>query len=383
MKYGCSGKGSEGIKSVAIVGAGNIGTGVYDQIKKHPILESVPVTAYGRNTGIQIDDDIARDYNKWRNDQKDGRKTTFNEWMKLHQDDHSGSITSWNENGPDHDLYFITTPSTDDTPSYLLDVIGDNESGVSILAEKKTPKKHYGDIASSLERGNTWISATVGGNSGLLPAYIQYVKNRGEIPSESYAFVNATTKVIADLVKNGCTIEEATEKVNVLKLTEPGPLDPMTPDGAISNEMGDMIAKMVILGNVSKQMTDDYDFIMPEKLKLYGDGVHEFIESCHTNPRDVKRIIAYLGTEDLDALPITPFAEYRGSEFDMAIGAMVVPQKLNVLLTIEGRNSGMVVKTGNKFKKIADGAGAGVDATAARMINDYNRYAHGETMFAQ
>ena len=376
----CSGKGPE---SIGIVGIGNIGTGVYDQLRKHPQLKSVPVTAYGRDFGIIIGEDIARDYKKWRNDQTEGKKTTFSEWMKLHEADYPDNMTSWNGNGAKHDVYFITTPSTDDTPPYLLDVIRDNPSGVSILAEKQTPKKHYRDMASSLEAGNTWISATVGGNSGLLPAYIQHVINSGGIPPESYAFVNATTKVIADLVKNGCTIDEATEKVNKLKLTEPGPLDPMTPDGAISNEMGDMIAKMVILGNVSKQMTGDSDFITPENIQLYGDGVHEFIESCRTNPTDVKRIIAYLGTEDLDTLPITPFAEYRGSEFDMAIGSMVVPGKLNVLLTIEGKNSGMVVKTRNKFKKIADGAGAGVDATAARMINDCNRYAKGETMFAQ
>lgn len=138
---------------------------------------------------------------------------------------------------------YISVPSAPDASKHLSYYMSVLEKGGSVITCEKSVLAHYWHILKPY-RNRLWYSATVGGNSGILPELHRY---EGKI-HDIKAVINGTLNIISEQSVLGKTEEELYELVTMWGFAEPGAKNFKE---VIDLEMQDVLYKAVIFANHS------------------------------------------------------------------------------------------------------------------------------------
>ena len=148
---------------------------------------------------------------------------------------------------------------------YYRDSLG---KGASVITCEKAVLAHHWDLAQAYPEQLRY-SATVGGNSGILPALDAY---EGEM-HEIRAVVNGTLGYLSTELAKGRTKEDVYAEATERGYAEPGAHNF---EEVIENELKDVVYKSVIMANHSGM----YDHVVTtEEVKVanYRDGARCFV----------------------------------------------------------------------------------------------------------
>lgn len=138
---------------------------------------------------------------------------------------------------------YISLPSSANAAQHLPYYLNVLEKGGSVITCEKSVLAHYWHILKPY-RNRLWYSATVGGNSGILPELHRY---EGKI-HDIKAVINGTLNIISEQSALGKTEEELFEMVTQGGFAEPGAKNFQE---VIDLEMQDVLYKAVIFANHS------------------------------------------------------------------------------------------------------------------------------------
>jgi len=232
----------------------------------------------------------------------------------------SDNTDAYAENVDDESAVFISVPSKGDGSEMLHYYTDALERGACVITCEKAVLAHHWELVKKYQ-GNIRYSATVGGDSGILPAISGF---SGEI-QEIRAVVNGTLNYIAQELSKGT--DEGEVFIDVIKkgFAEPGARDF---EGLIQSELKDVAYKTVILASHSGLC----EGLVPNDIS---------IQSCREQSGYV--VVIRKGKADVELI-----------SFD----TNWFPKGENNALYING-------------EKIVEGPGAGGRATAERMFKDF------------
>lgn len=224
-------------------------------------------------------------------------------------------------------VVFISVPSRGDGSEMLDYYLKPLEIGARIVTCEKAVLAHHFEIVQKF-KGRIQYSATVGGNSGILPAISDY---RGAI-EEIKGVINGTLNYVSDALAHGRGEAGIFHDVVSRGFTDPGPHDLQE---VFQNELKDVAYKTAILANHSGLYEK---IITPTDVNIepYKEGA---------------RCAVILNKEGIKA-------GFRSFE-----DASWFPAGVNNCICING-------------VKVAEGPGAGGRATAERMFSDFQTFTH-------
>ena len=159
-----------------------------------------------------------------------------------------GSLVDTNEHFATYidseSVLFISVPSIGDGSVMLPYYQKSLEAGAKIVTCEKAVIANHWDLVRQNE-GSIRYSATVGGDSGILPAIASY---QGKIETVK-AVVNGTLNFIAEKKRNGVTKEAVFDMVTKGGFAEPGA---RSLTEVIAGEINDVLYKAAIVANHSK-----------------------------------------------------------------------------------------------------------------------------------
>ena len=217
---------------------------------------------------------------------------------------------------------FISTPTFESPDASYLYYKESIENDAYIITCEKSVLTHYPDL---LKDARISCSATVGGDSGMLPALVQAVQN--ESVYQAQAVVNGTLNYIAERFLEGATKEEVFREVTEKGFAESGVSNF---DEVILSELQDVLFKAVILANASGLYSH---IILKEDVQISGY-------------REGMRCVVRLSQNKIEA----GFIEENTADW--------LPKGVNASLLVNG-------------VKITEGPGAGGRITAERMYKDF------------
>lgn len=138
---------------------------------------------------------------------------------------------------------YISLPSSINAAQHLPYYLNVLEKGGSVITCEKSVLAHYWHILKPY-RNHLWYSATVGGNSGILPELHRYEWKIHDIK----AVINGSLNIISEQSAIGKTEEELYELVTTWGFAEPGAKNFQE---VIDLEMQDVLYKAVIFANHS------------------------------------------------------------------------------------------------------------------------------------
>lgn len=222
-------------------------------------------------------------------------------------------------------VVFISTPTQGKGENSLVYYTQALTKGARVITCEKAVLAYNWDLVQTY-KGKIQYSATVGGNSGILPAIAEYKEEIVEIK----AVVNGTLNYIADKQKEGLSPTELFTDVMSKGFAEPGSANF---DEVIQNELKDVRYKAAIFANHSGMYAQIFT---PEDIQI--EGWNENF-----------RCIVLLNKEGVTA----GFMKTEDTSW--------FPQGVNNCLYINNI-------------KMAEGPGAGGRATAERMYNDFKTF---------
>lgn len=233
----------------------------------------------------------------------------------------SDNAEEYSKNLDDQTVVFISVPSRGDGSEMLHYYTGALDRGASIVTcEKAVLANHWELIKRYPEKIR--YSATVGGDSGILPA----ISNFHDEIREIRAVVNGTLNYIAQELAKDFPKERVYADVIKKGFAEPGSKDF---DEVIKNELKDVAYKAAILANHSGLCSGVTPADISMKVPKGGEG-------CAVKIQKGNVAIEFVSRKDAGSLP----------------------QGVNNVLYING-------------EKIVEGPGAGGRATALRMFKDF------------
>ena len=222
-------------------------------------------------------------------------------------------------------VVFISVPSRGDGSEMLDYYLKPLEAGARIVTCEKAVLAHHWELVQKFG-AQIRYSATVGGNSGILPAISSY---QGEI-KEIKAVVNGTLNYVSDAFAHKREENDIFRDVTTLGYTDPGSHDLQE---VFTNELKDVAYKTAILANHSGL----YDkTITPDDLRVeaYKDGT---------------RCAVILNEQEITS----GFLAFSDTSW--------FPSGVTNCLYING-------------EKVAEGPGAGGRITAERMLKDFQEF---------
>lgn len=222
-------------------------------------------------------------------------------------------------------VVFISVPSRGDGSDMLDYYTKPLELGARIVTCEKAVLAYHWDIVEKY-KSRIRYSASVGGNSGILPAVSDY---RGAI-EEIKGVINGTLNYVADAFAHGAKEADIFHDVVTRGFTDPGPDNLQE---VFTNELKDVSYKAAILANHSGLYEKT---LTPEDLS---------IEPYKENAR----CAVVLNKEGIRA----GFLGFEDTAW--------FPAGVNNCICING-------------VKVAEGPGAGGRATAERMFNDFRGF---------
>ncbi|OGG55806.1 hypothetical protein A3D71_00690 [Candidatus Kaiserbacteria bacterium RIFCSPHIGHO2_02_FULL_55_20] len=226
----------------------------------------------------------------------------------------------------DASVVFISVPSRGDGSEMLHYYVGSFKAGARIVTCEKAVLAHHFELVQKFKERIRY-SATVGGNSGILPAVSDY---RGAI-MEIRAVINGTLNYVSGALSQKRGEDDIFHDVVSRGFTDPGPRNLQE---VFQNELKDVAYKTAILANHSglyeKRVTPDDVQVEPYKERA--------------------RCAVVLNKERIQA----GFLSFEDTSW--------FPAGVNNCICING-------------VKVAEGPGAGGRATAERMFSDFQMLA--------
>ncbi len=276
---------------VILIGSGNVG----GEVEKVLVENNIPVALVVRSSGV------------YSNGSQIDTSDNFAKYVDAES------------------MVCISIPSRGDGSEMLDYYVKTLELGARIVTCEKAVLAHHFDLVQKFN-GQIRYSATVGGNSGILPAISDY---QGKI-DEIKAVINGTLNYVSDALAQKRTEGDIFKDVVARGFTDPGPRDLKE---VFQNELKDVAYKTAILANHSGL----YQEI------LTPDSVH--IEPYAENTR----CAVVLNGEGITA----GFLSFEDTSW--------FPKGVNNCICING-------------VKIAEGPGAGGRITAERMFKDFQEF---------
>lgn len=153
------------------------------------------------------------------------------------------TIDNFDKHVDKYTVAYISLPSSANAAQHLSYYLNVLEKGGSVITCEKSVLAHYWHILKPY-RNRLWYSATVGGNSGILPELHRY---EGKI-YDIKAVINGTLNIISEQSALGKTEEELYDLVTTWGFAEPGAKNFQE---VIDLEMQDVLYKAVIFANHS------------------------------------------------------------------------------------------------------------------------------------
>ncbi|HEX5774671.1 MAG TPA: hypothetical protein VFY28_01775 [Candidatus Paceibacterota bacterium] len=222
----------------------------------------------------------------------------------------------------EHTIAFISVPSRGNGDEMLHYYTNALERGARIVTCEKAVLANHWQLVTD-HPGRIKYSATVGGNSGMLPAISDFEGNIEEI----WAVVNGTLNYLSSALAQGQNEETIYAEVTSRGYAEPGA---HSIQEVIRNELQDVAYKAAILANHSN--------LLSNAVKATEIELHEPEEGtgCAVHVRSGKLEAGFLPKTDRHLFP-------------------------------DGVNNVLYINGG----KVAEGPGAGARATALRMLMDF------------
>ncbi len=386
-------------EKAVIVGPGNIGSEVLRQLTDASEFEGIEISdVFGSFGRTSLDEQGIGEYLGWYEQQKELEgKDTLSEWIKTGDADNNvlestrskpenvnlEEWVEWKKILEDDDVryIFIATSSDGSGLPYTLDALKHGKT--VITCEKYAPANNFHEIDKYIESGDCWLTATVGGGTGIPLALMEDIISNG-VYDAFYGVVNGTTNYILTECGDGKEIDKAINEAKSRGYTEPGA------DGAqsiIEGEVNDIRKKAAIIYNLTMLCTgnknnyineNDIKFQKNCAKRAYDDlaELYGSVSRLNENP-NIKLVVSIKNKKTPDTgEEIEELGRYEGDNYLLQIGFLKNP--CDELNEITGVNNGAVIlRNGTYSELVTPGPGAGSGPTAKRMLDDLKDYRNG------
>lgn len=368
-------------KKIAVIGAGNIGTQVVDDLFEDD--NQSEITVFNSSGSFRLHYKDIENYRTWSETEKISSSTSLSTWLKEIGTEYL-DMTEWSEVKNNNDIkdVFITTPSNGSGLPYTTESL---DTGKYVYTcEKYALANQFKDFNEAIKNGKLGITATVGGGTGIPLALMEDLEQNPLNPFNTfYGIVNGTTNFILTTCSgiNPMQLDEAAEMAKFEGYTEPGAYDTIS---IIGEEIKDIAKKASIIRNLTLMYTDKTKYITENDIELKANHeqiAYDYLNNLYNDTTitpDIKLVVGIRNRNIPECENIinseSILATYENDNDDYILEIGFVERPPNELSKIRGVDNGATIFRNEKYHDLVlPGPGAGAVPTTTSMMNDYKR----------